>query len=82
MEKWIVKTWVYSFLITLFLCVIFVPDSYKTDVTVYSYTTTVLTLRRYIFEILRLSLGVSLTITAIVAMVLAIRSFRAKRRNN
>lgn len=75
MERVLVKTWLYSFLGILFLCIIFVHDSYHYSA---SGTTYIVPLRQYIFEVLRRSLSISLIVTALVGIVLVIRFLQAK----
>ena len=76
MERIFVKTWVYTFVTSLALCIIFLPDSFHSTVNGTSYT---VPMRDYVLEILRRSLSVSLTITAIVAVILLTRFVLKKR---
>lgn len=75
MERILLKTGLYTFLVTLSLNIIFVPDSYHSSLNGTTYT---VPLRQYILEVLRYSLTFSLIVTALVAIILAIRFFRKK----
>ncbi|MCL6443046.1 MAG: hypothetical protein K6T83_06265 [Alicyclobacillus sp.] len=73
MERVLVKTWIYSFLISLALCIILVRDSVTTYIDAHESETTYLTMRQYILALLRPSLVASLLITAAAFVVFVIR---------
>lgn len=75
MERTLVKAGLYTFLVTLSLNIIFVPDSYHSSLNGTTYT---VPLRQYLPEVLRRSLTFSLIVTVIVAVILVIRFFRKK----
>ncbi|WDL99213.1 hypothetical protein [Alicyclobacillus sp. ALC3] len=76
MERILVKTWLYTFLVTLSLCILYVPTYYHSNFTGSGY---VVSLREYVLELLRTSLSVSLIVTAIAAVLLGVRFVRKKR---
>lgn len=77
MEKALVKTWVYTFLATLAVCIVFVRTSYHVA---FNGTTYIVPLRDYVFEVLRRSLAVSLLVTATAAITHGMRLFLTRRR--